>query len=488
MRLTPPGSRLAVLVGIGALACAVGCSAGGGEGAGAAGAGSSGAGGLAGAAGATGGHAETAGTSGAAGTGAAGTGAAGSTGIAGAGGTVAGAAGAVAGRGGSGARGGTAGTSVAGAGGSLGGRGGAAGGAPGTGGSGSHVCGSGAENDSVTLSCPSGQSIDSVVFASYGTPTGACGAFAAGACDAATSVDVVKALCLGRQSCTVPATNASFGDPCNKTVKSFAVEVTCVVGGGAGGTGGASGNQIPFKGVANSPCNARKALNVSWYYNWEQTEKEPCAGGGGGVFVPMIWGHTGNEQSATGIASSVSSFVNKGYDYVLGFNEPDNPDQSNIPVSTAISLWPSFANPSIKVVSPGTAANANPGQAWFTSFMNMLNASSSLRADALAIHWYGWNAGSCDGNASQLESYIKWAEGFSGNRPIWITEWGCLNQSAPDVPTVVKFYNAALAVFARHPRIQRYAWYPWSTNLGLVNDDGSLTALGMAYAAAPAYR
>ena len=256
---------------------------------------------------------------------------------------------------------------------------------------------------------------------------------------------------------------------------------------GAGGQGGIVGMQ-PYKGVANSPCAARTMLGVTWYYNWTQTESEPCSNGQGGQFVPMIWGHTGNEQSATGIANSITSFVNKNYGFVLGFNEPDNTGQSNIPVATAISLWPSFNNPAIKIGTPGTAANANPGMAWYTSFMNMLNANTSLRADFMAIHWYGWNAGSCNATASELENYIKWAEGFAGNRPIWITEWGCLNQSAPDVPTVVKFYNAALAVFARHPRIQRYAWYPWSTNLGLVNDDGSLTALGMAYAAAPAYR
>jgi Glycosyl hydrolase catalytic core len=48
------------------------------------------------------------------------------------------------------------------------------------------------------------------------------------------------------------------------------------------------------------------------------------------------------------------------------------------------------------------------------------------------------------------------------------------------VQTVVSFYQSALAVFARHPRVQRYAWYPWSTNLTLVNSDGSLTALGTA--------
>jgi hypothetical protein len=48
----------------------------------------------------------------------------------------------------------------------------------------------------------------------------------------------------------------------------------------------------------------------------------------------------------------------------------------------------------------------------------------------------------------------------------------------------VAFHGGALAVFARHPRVQRYAWYPWSTNCGLNNSDGSLTELGVAYAAA----
>jgi hypothetical protein len=156
-------------------------------------------------------------------------------------------------------------------------------------------------------------------------------------------------------------------------------------------------------------------------------------------------------------------------------------------VSTALSLWPSFDNPGIKVGTPATQANTS-GQAWFRDFMTQLDANSSLRADFMAVHWYGWNAGSCDANASQLEGYIRFVEGLPGGRPIWLTEWGCLNQSAPDVDTVVRFFNGALAVFDRHPRVARYAWYPWATNNGLVNGDGSLTALGTAYAAAPATR
>jgi hypothetical protein len=444
--------------------------------------------------GATGGSVSTSGgTSGAAGAsgGSAGAGQSGAAGT--------GASGGSAGAGQSGAAG-TGASGASGSAGATGGNGGSSAGASGAAGAsgGSDVCGTIAEGSSLTLSCPAGQTIGSVNFASFGTPTGACGNLAKGTCDESASVAVVQALCLGRQSCSVPANTGTFGDPCNKTVKTLAADVTCSLGGGQGGP---TTGQQPFKGVANSPCADRTKLNTSWYYNWEQTTTEACSNGAGGVFVPMIWGHTGSEQSASGISSAVASFVSKGYPYVLGFNEPDNCTQSNIPVdsthpnssctavsSNAINLWPSFLNSAIKTVSPAAQANTS-GQAWTTTFFGDVNANSTaLRTDVIGLHWYGWNAGSCDATASQLASYISWAEGIAGNRPIWLTEWGCLNLSAPDVQTVVNFYNAALAVFARHPRVQRYAWYPWSTNLALTNSDGSLTALGTAYAAAPAYK
>ena len=158
----------------------------------------------------------------------------------------------------------------------------------------------------------------------------------------------------------------------------------------------------------------------------------------------MIWGHTGNEQSATGIASSVTSFVNKGYGFVLGFNEPDNTEPVEHPGRDGDLAVAVVQQPGDQDRNAGHRREREPGQAWFTSFMNMLNADTALRADFMAIHWYGWNAGSCNATASELESYIKWAEGFAGNRPIWITEWGCLNNSAPDVQTVVNFFNGAV--------------------------------------------
>lgn len=240
----------------------------------------------------------------------------------------------------------------------------------------------------------------------------------------------------------------------------------------------------PFKGVANSACTDLPRLGVSWWYNWTQGPSGCTAS----QFVPMIWGHTGDEQSSAGVSTAIGKLVSAGYKTVLGFNEPDNSGQSNISVGTAISLWPAFDDPSMRLGSPATQGNGT-GLTWIQNFMSQVEADTSgkLRVDFIATHWYGWNAGSCDAKAANLESWIKQIEAIPGNRPIWITEWGCLNQSNPDAATVQAFYSGALVVFAKHPRIERYAWYPWTTNNELV-DGGALTNLGTVFAAAPSSR
>jgi hypothetical protein len=247
---------------------------------------------------------------------------------------------------------------------------------------------------------------------------------------------------------------------------------------GTGGAGGASTGLQPFKGVANSACNDLATLKTSWWYNWT-TGPSGCAAAG---FVPMIAGKS--EKTAAAVTSALGRIATAGYTTVLGFNEPNKTDQANLTVAQVVALWPQItANPAVRVGSPSTSADA-PGQAWFTDFMTQA-AAQSFRIDFITLHWYGWNAGSCDAKAAQLESYIKWAEAIPGNKPIWLTEWGCLNLSNPDIATVQAFYTAALAVFAKHPRIERYAWYPWTTNNNLVDAADALTSLGTAFANAP---
>jgi hypothetical protein len=265
-------------------------------------------------------------------------------------------------------------------------------------------------------------------------------------------------------------------------------------GGNSGGSGGATGAGgmtagidggpagLPYKGVASCTCAERTSLKASWYYNWT-VSPDSCATGG--EFVPMYSNKPNNNPTPDTVAAQITKLVNAGYKYVLGFNEPNKSDQANMTVASAIALWPAMtSSPSILVGSPATSAD---GQSWFTDFMNQVSAND-LRVDFIALHWYGWNAGSCDAKAANLESYIKWAENIPGNRPLWLTEWGCMNASNPDVATVQAFYLGAVAMFAKHPRLERYAWYQWDPNNELTNSDHSLTALGTVYAAQPSTR
>jgi hypothetical protein len=89
------------------------------------------------------------------------------------------------------------------------------------------TCATANEGSSVTLTCPTGQTITAIDFASYGTPNGSCGSFTTSGCDAATSVSTVTNTCKGLNSCTVQANNGVFGDPCYGTYKRLYVQAHC---------------------------------------------------------------------------------------------------------------------------------------------------------------------------------------------------------------------------------------------------------------------
>ncbi len=88
------------------------------------------------------------------------------------------------------------------------------------------ICGIANEGGTVTLTAPSGFVINSITFASYGTPNGTCGGFTLGGCHASNSASIVEAAFLGQNSASINATNAVFGDPCGGTVKRLYIQAT----------------------------------------------------------------------------------------------------------------------------------------------------------------------------------------------------------------------------------------------------------------------
>ena len=232
---------------------------------------------------------------------------------------------------------------------------------------------------------------------------------------------------------------------------------------------------LPFKGVGNSRSDELAAYQVSWCYNWmTHPEPENC---GDPLFVPMI-------KYGTNVAAEYADIVAAGYTTVLGFNEPNKQDQANMTVAEALDAWPALtSNPAVRVGSPSVS---DDGRWWLEEFMAGV-AARGLRVDFITVHWYGWNAGSCD-NAGGLEGALNWAEQWG--RPIWLTEFGCMHESNPDPETVEGFYEDALAMFENHPSLERYAWYPWNPNSELSDRayPPILTPLGELFAAAPAFR
>lgn len=98
-----------------------------------------------------------------------------------------------------------------------------------------HLCATVRENMSAVLNCGAGHKISTIVFASYGTPTGACGYFAISDCNDSVTPDDITARCVGNQKCTVAVDSGDFPspknpawqDPCPNVHKWLSVEVAC---------------------------------------------------------------------------------------------------------------------------------------------------------------------------------------------------------------------------------------------------------------------
>ena len=83
------------------------------------------------------------------------------------------------------------------------------------------------ENQTLSITAPSGLAFTSVDFASYGNPTTDGSDFVLGSCHATNSQSIVESYLIGNTgTISIPATNGVFGDPCNGVVKRLYVKAT----------------------------------------------------------------------------------------------------------------------------------------------------------------------------------------------------------------------------------------------------------------------
>ena len=86
-----------------------------------------------------------------------------------------------------------------------------------------------AQGQTLTFTAPAGAVFTDVTFASYGTPTGTNGNYVLGSCHGPNSQAVVAQALVGNNTGSIHAENGVFGDPCNGTSKTLAVQVVYTV-------------------------------------------------------------------------------------------------------------------------------------------------------------------------------------------------------------------------------------------------------------------
>ena len=240
----------------------------------------------------------------------------------------------------------------------------------------------------------------------------------------------------------------------------------------------------PKRGFADVGANYNnlQATGAGWYYTWGTGEGSP--GNFDATHYPMFW----NAPSQ----NTINIVKNRNPEWVLGFNEPERPDQANMSVGQAIASWTtisnSFAGTSTKLASPAVS-DTGDGQAWLASFMQQA-AANDLRVDAVAFHWYGVSnpnnpAGAASSFLSRVDSYHN-----QFNKPVFITEfaihdWGGAYSDEAIIEANRQFLDIVIPALESRSHVVGYAWYHWFSDANLYQGGPAVpTPMGYSYVGA----
>jgi hypothetical protein len=217
--------------------------------------------------------------------------------------------------------------------------------------------------------------------------------------------------------------------------------------------------------------------NSTWYYNWS-----PTVGGANATettlinqeFVPEKWGKGG----------SVSYFFdNKRWSHLLGQNEPDHEEQSNMTVEEAIAEWPTLMKTGARLGSPATT-----DYEWLYRFMAECE-QRNYRVDFVVVHAYWGGKG-----AGAWYNDLKTVHTKTG-RPLWIKEWNnganWTNESgwngrgynSQNAQKQLNDLKGILQIMDTASFVERYSLYNWVEDCRAIILDSKLTPAGEYYAA-----
>ena len=212
-------------------------------------------------------------------------------------------------------------------------------------------------------------------------------------------------------------------------------------------------------------------INATWYYDWN------IAGGSASNYDYVAIRQHGGWPSWGSINGK------QNVNHLLGFNEPDRPDQANITVDQAIAQWPEMMKSGMRIGSPSPS---DPYNGWLPQFLEKAE-ELNYRVDFAAIHCY-W------GGMSPRQWYDRLLQVYNmvGKRPLWITEWNNganwtteswpADQDAQFQKQLNDLKGILLVLDTAH-FVERYAIYDWVEDKRALVLGDTLTPAGKYYAA-----
>ncbi|TCO09864.1 glycosyl hydrolase [Natronoflexus pectinivorans] len=228
---------------------------------------------------------------------------------------------------------------------------------------------------------------------------------------------------------------------------------------------------VSKKGWAGWNMDEVRRTNSTWYYDW---------GAGGNTsldyeYVPNKhnagwpgWNEINNKQNIS---------------HLMGFNEPDRPDQANMTFDAALAMWPEYMKSGLRIGSPATS---DPFNNW--SLFNFIDKCDELdyRVDFVVIHAY-W------GGMTPRQWYdrLLHVHERTGGRPIWIKEWNnganWTNEWWPEswedkLQKQLNDLQGILNVLDTTSFVERYSIYSWVEAHREMFQNGEFTPAGAYYA------
>ena len=197
---------------------------------------------------------------------------------------------------------------------------------------------------------------------------------------------------------------------------------------------------------------------ICWFYNWGvpggENTVEIEARNRGLEFAPMAWNAGYNATNIKNYAQR-----NPSTKYLLAFNEPNFPDQSNMSPQAAANAWPNFRDAAqaagLKIISPAmNYAGSGPYQdpiKWLDEFRGLIGEEAWDEIDGISVHQYAWWP-----NVVSMGAYRKY------NKKLWLTEfcgWEDIQNREPSPELQAWYLSQALVYLEADPLVERYAWY-----------------------------